>query len=38
MSKILTVGEPMALFVAEREGSLEEVESFLRPYPRNTRN
>lgn len=30
MSKILTVGEPMALFVAEHEGSLEEVERFSR--------
>ena len=30
MSKILTVGEPMALFVAEQQGSLEEVEHFSR--------
>lgn len=30
MSKILTVGEPMALFVAEQEGLLEEVEEFSR--------
>lgn len=30
MSKILTVGEPMALFVAQEEGSLEEVEHFSR--------
>lgn len=30
MKKILTVGEPMALFVAEKEGSLEEAESFSR--------
>lgn len=30
MSRILTVGEPMALFVAEQEGSLEEVERFNR--------
>jgi len=28
MSKILTVGEPMALFVAQQEGSLEETEKF----------
>jgi len=30
MSKILTIGEPMALFVAEQEGPLEEVEAFSR--------
>ncbi|WP_378956529.1 sugar kinase [Pelosinus sp. sgz500959] len=30
MSKILTLGEPMALFVADAEGSLENVESFSR--------
>lgn len=30
MSRIITVGEPMALFVAEREGPLEEVERFNR--------
>nr|WP_263324534.1 sugar kinase [Neobacillus sp. Marseille-Q6967] len=30
MSRILTVGEPMALFVAEQEGSLEEVDRFDR--------
>lgn len=30
MSRILTVGEPMALFVAGKEGSLEEVERFDR--------
>ncbi|WP_425059158.1 2-dehydro-3-deoxygluconokinase [Sporomusa carbonis] len=30
MSKILTIGEPMALFVAEQEGPLEEVERFSR--------
>lgn len=30
MSKILTIGEPMALFVAQQEGSLEEVENFSR--------
>lgn len=30
MSRILTVGEPMALFVAGKEGSLEEVERFER--------
>lgn len=30
MSKILTVGEPMALWVAEHEGSLEEVDRFSR--------
>lgn len=30
MSKILTVGEPMALWVAEQEGSLEEVDRFSR--------
>ncbi|WP_088011319.1 sugar kinase [Gottfriedia acidiceleris] len=30
MSRILTVGEPMALFVAQREGSLENVEQFNR--------
>jgi 2-dehydro-3-deoxygluconokinase len=30
MSRILTVGEPMALFVAEKEGPLEEVELFAR--------
>ncbi|SDM56369.1 2-keto-3-deoxygluconate kinase [Bacillus sp. OK048] len=30
MSKILTVGEPMALFVAKQEGVLEEVKEFSR--------
>jgi 2-dehydro-3-deoxygluconokinase len=30
MSRIITVGEPMALFVAEQEGSLEEAERFNR--------
>lgn len=30
MGKILTVGEPMALFVAEKEGTLEEVDRFSR--------
>ncbi|MGG1220798.1 sugar kinase [Priestia endophytica] len=30
MSRILTVGEPMALFVAEKEGPLEDVEYFSR--------
>jgi len=30
MSKILTVGEPMALFVAEQEGELKDVEKFSR--------
>ncbi len=30
MSRIITVGEPMALFVAEQEGSLEEVTRFDR--------
>ncbi|MCL6573819.1 MAG: sugar kinase [Bacillus sp. (in: Bacteria)] len=30
MSRIITVGEPMALFVAEQEGSLEDVERFNR--------
>lgn len=30
MSKIITVGEPMALFVAEQEGSLEDAERFTR--------
>ncbi|MEH7544304.1 MULTISPECIES: sugar kinase [Bacillaceae] len=30
MSKIITVGEPMALFVAEHEGALENVEHFNR--------
>lgn len=30
MSKILTVGEPMTLWVAEQEGSLEEVNRFSR--------
>ncbi|WP_462410406.1 sugar kinase [Neobacillus sp. Marseille-QA0830] len=30
MSRILTVGEPMALFVAEKEGPLEDVERFDR--------
>lgn len=30
MSRIITVGEPMALFVADREGSLEEVERYDR--------
>lgn len=30
MSRIMTVGEPMALFVADREGSLEEIERFDR--------
>src|SRR3954451_9019790 len=30
MSRIITVGEPMALFVAEQEGSLENVERFDR--------
>lgn len=30
MSKILTVGEPMALFVAEKEGALEDVDRFSR--------
>ena len=30
MSKILTIGEPMALFVADQEGLLEEVEHFSR--------
>jgi 2-dehydro-3-deoxygluconokinase len=30
MSRILTIGEPMALFVAEHEGSLEKVERFNR--------
>jgi 2-dehydro-3-deoxygluconokinase len=30
MSKVLTVGEPMALFVAEQEGSLENAERFQR--------
>ncbi|MGN7943021.1 sugar kinase [Virgibacillus sp. 6R] len=30
MSKILTVGEPMALFVAEKEGPLEDVEHYSR--------
>ncbi|NMD72315.1 sugar kinase [Bacillus sp. DNRA2] len=30
MSRIITVGEPMALFVADREGSLENVERYDR--------
>lgn len=30
MSRILTLGEPMALFVAEEEGSLENIEHFSR--------
>ena len=30
MSKIITIGEPMALFVAEQNGSLEEVTQFAR--------
>lgn len=30
MSKIITIGEPMALFVAEQAGSLEEVKQFVR--------
>lgn len=30
MSKILTLGEPMVLFVAEKEGTLENVEHFSR--------
>ncbi len=30
MSKIITIGEPMALFVAEKEGSLETAERFIR--------
>jgi 2-dehydro-3-deoxygluconokinase len=30
MSKIITIGEPMALFVAEQSGSLEEVTQFAR--------
>ncbi len=30
MSKIITIGEPMALFVAEQSGSLEEVNRFSR--------
>ena len=30
MSKVITVGEPMALFVAEKEGSLESAERFIR--------
>lgn len=30
MSRIVTVGEPMALFVAEQEGSLEDAECFSR--------
>lgn len=30
MSRILTIGEPMALFVAEQEGSLEQVDRFAR--------
>jgi 2-dehydro-3-deoxygluconokinase len=30
MSKILTIGEPMALFVAEQEGSLEQADRFFR--------
>ncbi|WP_134686554.1 sugar kinase [Brevibacillus migulae] len=30
MSKIITVGEPMALFVAEQEGALEDAERFTR--------
>jgi len=30
MSRILTAGEPMALFVAEQEGALEDVERFHR--------
>jgi len=30
MSKILTIGEPMALFVADQEGDLKDVEHFTR--------
>jgi 2-dehydro-3-deoxygluconokinase len=30
MSRIITVGEPMALFVAEQEGSLEQVKQYSR--------
>ena len=30
MSKIITVGEPMALFVSEQEGSLETADRFVR--------
>ena len=30
MSKILTIGEPMALFVAQQEGALKDVEHFSR--------
>jgi 2-dehydro-3-deoxygluconokinase len=30
MSKILTIGEPMALFVAQQEGALKDVEQFSR--------